>query len=275
MKISIIGGAGKMGLCISKILLKQGLDPMVWDKDGQRLLKMQEQGIKIAKSCEDAIKKADIILISVSIKDFEEAIKEISPYLGKDQLLIDISSVKQRTIKTMHKHIRTATAIGAHPMFGPSADSLEDQNIVLTPTTFEETRIAKKIKRNLNITGAKTIIMTPKEHDQLMVTALALPHLIALATAEMLLLTDREMLRHTAGPSLKTLMTLVNNVISEDPELYCSIQTNLPSGKILRQFQKSIEEWIQIIESKDASTFVERMKLLNHKLVRAGRSDGA
>jgi len=275
MNISIIGGAGKMGLCISKILLKQGLDPIVWDKDGQRLLKTREQGIKTAKSCEDAIKKADIILMSVPIKNFEEAIKEVSPYLGKDQLLIDISSVKQCTIKTMNKHIRTATAIGAHPMFGPSADSLEDQNIVLTPTTPEETRIAKKIKRNLTKTGAKTIIMTPKEHDQLMVTVLALPHLIALATAEMLLLTDRERLRHTAGPSLKTLMTLVNNVISEDPELYCSIQTNLPSGKILRQFQKSTEEWIQIIESKDAGRFVERMKLLNQKLGQIDRSDGA
>jgi len=275
MNISIIGGAGKMGLCISKILLKQELDPIVWDKDEQRLLKTREQGIKTAKSCEDAIKKADIILMSVPTENFEEAIKEISPYLEKDQLLIDISSVKQRTVKTMNKHIRTATAIGAHPMFGPSADSLEGQNIVLTPSTPEETRVAKKIKRNLMKTGAKTIIMTPKEHDQLMVTALALPHLIALATAEMLLLTDRERLTHTAGPSLKTLMTLVNNVISEDPELLCSIQTNLPSGKILRQFQKSIEEWIQIIESKDADTFVERMKLLNHKLVQADRSDGA
>jgi len=255
-----------MGLCISKILHKQGLDSMVWDKDGQRLLKAREQGIKIAESCEDAVKKADVIVVSVPIRNFEEAVKEVSRYLRKDQLLIDISSVKEYTVKIMHKHIHTATTIGAHPMFGPSTDNLQDQNIVLTPTTREEVRIAKNIKDNLDTMGAKTTIMTSREHDQLIIAALALPHLIALATAETLLRTDRERLRHVAGPSLKTLMSLVNNVISEDPELYCSIQMNLRSGNTLRQFQRSTEEWIQIMESKDAGRFAERMKLLNQKL---------
>lgn len=271
MKISIIGGAGKMGLCISKILLKQGLEPIVWDKDGQKLLRTREQGVKIAESCEDAVKKADIILVSVPVRSLDEAVKEISQYLRKDQLLIDISSVKQRTVKVMHKHIHTATKIGAHPMFGPSTESLEGQNIVLTPMTDEETRVAEDIKRKLDIMGAKTTIMTPSEHDQLMAAALALPHLIALATAEILLQTDRKTLRQAAGPSLKTLLTLVNNAVSEDPDLYCSIQMNLPSRNIHRQFQKSIQEWIQIIESKDTGRFVEHMKLLKKELEQEAR----
>lgn len=271
MKISIIGGAGKMGLCISKILLKQGLEPIVWDKDRQKLLRTREQGVKIAESCEDAVRKSDVILVSVPVRSLDEAVKEISQYLRKDQLLIDISSVKQRTVKAMHKHIHTATKIGAHPMFGPSTESLDGQNIVLTPTTDEETKVAEDIKRRLDTMGAKTTIMTPIEHDELMAATLALPHLIALATAETLLQTDRKRLRQAAGPSLKTLLMLVDNVVSEDPELYCSIQMNLPSRNIHPQFQKSIEEWIQIVESKDTGRFVERMKLLKKELEQEAR----
>jgi len=262
MKISIIGGAGKMGFCISKILLKRGLDPLIWDKDRQKLLKTQKYGIRIAESCEDAVKKGDVILLSVPIRDFEQVVKEISHYLRKGQLLIDISSVKEYTINTMHRYVHTATTIGVHPMFGPSTQSLEDQNIMLTPTTNEEARVAEYMRHKLDKMGAKTTIMTPKEHDQLMASVLTLPHLIALAAAETLLQTEREKLRQTAGPSLKTLMTLVNNVISQDPSLYSSIQMNLQSRNILKRFQKSIKEWTQIIGSRNDRRFVERMRLL-------------
>ena len=69
----------------------------------------------------DAVKNADIIILSVPIESTESVIKEIAPYVKKDSILSDFASVKIMPCKTMKKHSKSAV-VGCHPLFGPGVE---------------------------------------------------------------------------------------------------------------------------------------------------------
>jgi prephenate dehydrogenase len=74
-------------------------------------------------------------------------------------------------------------------------------------------------------------------------------------------------MRAVGGTTYKLLLTLVESVISEDPELYASLQMSLPGmTKIRNLLQRSLETWSDIVDSKDRKDFVQRMNGLRDGL---------
>ena len=66
-----------------------------------------------------------------------------------------------------------------------------------------------------------------------------------------------------SGITYKVLLTLVESVISEDPELYASLQMNLPNLKEVEGlFQGKAKEWVDLVAGKDRREFVRRMAAL-------------
>ena len=69
------------------------------------------------------------------------------------------------------------------------------------------------------------------------------------------------------GPTYKVLLTLAESVITEDPELYASIQMNLPGmGEMEELFQRSALIWTDIVKNKDRGEFIKRMNTLKARL---------
>jgi prephenate dehydrogenase len=69
------------------------------------------------------------------------------------------------------------------------------------------------------------------------------------------------------GITYRVLLTLVESVISENPELYASIQMNLPDvTEIEELFSKKVGEWADLVKNKDRQKFVQQMKLLKDRL---------
>lgn len=134
MKVAIIGGSGKMGRWFASFLLKDGKEVIITGRNKRKLLEAKQQlGVEVASNVE-AVKSADAVLISVPIDNFEEVVKQVSPYTRPEQVIIDITSIKVFPVETMHKHIKTGLVLGTHPVFGPGARSIANQNFVLTPT---------------------------------------------------------------------------------------------------------------------------------------------
>ncbi|MFC2005959.1 prephenate dehydrogenase/arogenate dehydrogenase family protein [Chloroflexota bacterium] len=161
MRVAIIGGSGKMGRWFANFLLKDGKEVIILGRNEKKLLEVKEQlGIEVSTSTE-AVKNADVVLISVPIDNFEEVVKQLPPYLNPKQIIIDITSIKVFPVETMHKHIKTASVLGVHPVFGPGAKDIINRNFVLTPINEEETVLAQKIQQYLKTRGARTTLMTP------------------------------------------------------------------------------------------------------------------
>jgi prephenate dehydrogenase len=168
----------------------------------------------------------------------------------------------------MHKYIKTGTVLGAHPVFGPGAKDIINRNFVLTPTTEPATELAQKIKRYLETRGAKVTLMTPREHDEMMAVILGLSHFIAIVSADALLSFGKlAQMKAISGSTYRFLLTLTESVISEDPELYASLQMNLPQlTEIEEFFQGIVKKWADMVKNKDRQEFVRKMSAIKDRM---------
>lgn len=116
--ITIVGGAGQMGMLFKRFFEELGHQVLIVDRDGGDAL-------------EDAAPRADVVMISVPIRETSEVIRQVGPLLKRDALLMDITSLKAKPIEEM-LGATEASVIGTHPMFGPGVRSFEGQRIVLS-----------------------------------------------------------------------------------------------------------------------------------------------
>lgn len=269
MRVAIIGGSGKMGRWFANFLLKDGKEVVITGRNQRKLLETKQQlgNVEVATNLE-AVKSADAILISVPIANFQDVVEQLHPYTRHEQVIIDVTSIKVSPVEIMHKHIKAGTILGVHPMFGPGARDITNQNFVLTPTNEAETALAQKTRGYLETRGARVALMTPQEHDEMMSIILGLSHFIAIVSADTLLSLDNlKQSEAIGGSTYKVLLTLAGSVISEEPELYASLQMSLPNiTEIEKLFQEKAKTWADLVKSKDRQEFAYRMNALKNSL---------
>jgi prephenate dehydrogenase len=207
---------------------------------------------------------ADSIIISVSIDAFEEVVCQLATFTRQEQAIYDVTSIKVMPVEIMHRHIKRGTILGTHPVFGPGARNLEGHNLVLTPTNQQEQLLAEKAALFLNKRGARVHIMTPDEHDHLMSVILGLAHFISIVSASTLSdLGGLKELSEVQGITYRALLTLVESVLSENAELYASLQMNLPYlNQVQQVFIHNAQLWTDIVSSQDRQAFISRMNRL-------------
>jgi len=268
MKVAIIGGTGKMGRWFTKFFLDEGMQVIVSGRNKEKLLKIKDElGVEIADNV-NAVKSADRVLISVPIENFKEVVREIRSHIRPDQEVMDICSVKEFPVKVMHEHIETGTTLGTHPMFGPRAENIQNQNFILTPTNNKERKFANDFRKWLEERQVNVSIMSPRKHDELMSAVLGLSHFIGIVVCDTLLnCVDLVETRNAAGTSFKLLLALAETVASQDPEFSASLQMNLLNVESVEDIfcEKSIE-WLNTIKRKDKSTFADKMRVVKAKL---------
>jgi prephenate dehydrogenase len=270
MRIAILG-AGKMGVWFAKFYLSKGFDVVLADRKKEKLEKLKDLTVDLTTSFTEAVQDADQILLCVSIDAVEEVAKQISHALHKDQYVMDIASIKEKPVKTMHEHIKNATVLGTHPVFGPGSNGVKHKTFILTPTKPKEEAFAAKFKKWLEHEEAHVFVMSPQKHDQLMAVVLGLPHFLGYVACETLL--EQKNLPETkqvAGTTYRMLFTLAEATALETPDLYAAVQTNLPElGKIEDTFMAKAEEWLALIKKKDTKAIVARMEQLKKQLATA------
>ena len=267
MKIAVIG-AGKMGVWFAKFFLSKDYDVVLADRKKEKLEKQKDLLVDLTTNFEEAVRDADQILLCVSINAMEEVVKAISPAVHEGQVVMDICSIKEAPVKTMHQYLKGATVLGTHPVFGPGSNGVKHKAYVLTPTNAKEQAFAEKYKHWLEQEEAHVFIMTPKKHDELMSVVLGLPHFLGLVACETLL--EQKNLPETkkvAGTTYRMLYTLAEATALETPDLYAAVQTNLPElDKIEDTFMAKAQELLTLIKNKDTKAIVERMEQLKKKL---------
>lgn len=267
-KIGIIGGAGNMGRWFARFLLNEGFTVAISGRSQEKLRNTsKELGIPFVSNIELA-KQSDVIIVSVPPDTLEAVVKEIAPNTRKEQIIVDVTSVKTQPMEIMHRYIKESNILGTHPVFGPGAKSLTNQNFVLTPTNKSESEFAVKVKKYLESKGANVSVMSPQQHDETMTVVLGLAHFIAIVSADTLLSFENfQEMKKIGGTTFKLLYTLVESVISEDPHLYASLQMSFPDiSKVESLFRENTKLWAEMVKNKDKDGFARRMSELHSKL---------
>lgn len=270
MRIAIIGGGGRMGRWFAGFLKKEGFAVTIAGRDKQKLSEAGNQLGVTAATNKEAAEQADIIVLSVPINGFENAVKEIAPYVRPEQKIVDITSVKTLPVEVMHTYFKDNLILGTHPLFGPGAKSVAGMNFVLTPASEKENTFAQKVRLFLEMKSAHVTMISPEEHDEMMTVILGLSHFIALVSADTLSgIKDMKKLESISGITYKVLLTLVESVVSEDPELYAAIQTSLDGlPELESRFQRNAALWAEIVKNRDSEQFVKRMETLKESFSR-------
>lgn len=276
MKIAVIGGTGKMGGWLANFLRRDGKEVVIAGRNQEKLMETGRRLGVAVESIPEAVRNADVVLLSVSIDSFTEVVSQLRPYVRRGQIVIDVTSVKTSPVAAMHKFLDTDQILGAHPLFGPGAANLSNQNVILTPTNEKEAALAERVKKYLEDRGARVSLMTPREHDEKMSVVLGLSHFIAIVSADALLSSGNlNQDKDLGGITYRVLLTLMESVLSEGPELYASLQVNLPGiTEIEDLFLQKAGAWAELVRNKDSQEFIRQMRALRDRLAKGNTDFG-
>ena len=245
--IGIIGGTGKMGQFFKRF----------FDNNNCKVLISSRKTKLNPKEC---AKQSDILMISVPIDVTLSTIKNIAPYIKKDSLLIDTTSIKKSPVDAMLRYSK-CEVIGMHPVFGPNVSSVKNQTVILCPARSQKWIVW--LKNLLEKNKARIKITTPEKHDEMMSIIQGLNHFSALSTAyamKDLGISIQESLEYTS-PIYKLRIAMVGRILNQDPSLYANIEINNPKNKkALESYMRSVKKLMNIIESKDMKGFLSYFK---------------
>ncbi len=227
--IGIIGGKGAMGRWFENFFTQAGHKVLISD------LRTMFTAKFLARVC-------DVVMISVPLDVAPEIARHIGQRMSRNQLLTDICSLKEDIVNAMLESAN-AEVVGIHPLFGPFAESLCGQNIVLCPARGETW--LSWLQTEFEKYGANISRMDAAVHDRNMAIFQGLTHLLSISIGRMLQkinMHPAQAISHCT-PVFRVNMDLVGRLFAQDLGLYERlIGQNKYAGEILKIFLSSLEE---------------------------------
>ena len=248
MDIAIIGGAGKMGAWFGNFLSACGHRITVIDP-------ASGNGRTLA-DCRDS----DAVIVSVPIHATAKVLRELDSVCREDALIFDLTSLKSPVIDTLKDMASRRMVCSVHPMFGPSAKSLDNRNVIICDCGNKTA--AEQVFGMFDGFGANLRMMPVEQHDVFMSYVLGLSHAVNIAFFTTL---DRsgipfEELESVASTTFRKNVDTNISVALEDPVLYYDIQhLNAHRDEAWDLFSKAVEDLKQASLSDDPSAFIELM----------------
>jgi prephenate dehydrogenase len=229
IKVGIVGGTHGMGRWFAGLLRKEGCAVHVC-------------GRKTKLQINDLARLCNVIVVAVPISATAGIIKAVGPLLTKDQLLMDLTSLKKEPVKLMLAN-SNAEVIGCHPLFGPHLRDVSGQNVILCPARGKNwlgwlKGVFKKNKMNV-------LKATPEKHDKMMAIVQALNHFNTITMGMTLADTNISLLEINkySTPIFRTKLEIIKKVFTESPDMYVDIIMGNPQTvKMLDIYEKALKE---------------------------------
>ena len=191
-KITIIG-SGLLGSSLLRVIRKKKISKKVSVFDNsikvRKKIKKLKLLCKLENNINDSVEDSDLIILCSPISSYKKIIKNIKKKLKNNSIMIDIASVKKKSIEIITKNIDTKNIswIPCHPIAGSevsgpeygSANLFENKWCIITPTKKEKKHHLKKIIKFWKKIGSKVKIMNQVKHDRIFSITSHMPHLIA------------------------------------------------------------------------------------------------
>lgn len=244
-RVVIIGGNGGMGRIFSEYFRASGYEVVAfghrgWDK------------------AQEYFKGASIIMITVPIDITEDVIKKASPYLTKDMILCDLTSVKAPITDAMLKWHR-GPVIGLHPMFGPDVPNLVKQ-VIVTCSVRDPDKTAF-LSEQFRLWGANVIECDPREHDKAMGIIQALRHFTTYAYGVFLsqIHPDLKQVMELSSPIYRLELMMVGRLFAQDPRLYADIiMSSERNLNLIQKYVQALKPELDLVLSRDTEEFTRR-----------------
>lgn len=254
-------GPGLMGASLLMALRKKSPETKLtaWARREEAACELRERGLADSASTDPAtaISGAEAVVLCVPVDRMEETAASISPFVDADTLVTDVGSTKERLCTRLEKIFSThANFIGSHPMCGSEssglkaarADLYERALCVVCPTDLTRSDLPQRAERFWHSVGARTVIMSPAEHDAAAAVASHVPHVAAAALVE-LVASEPEAFRSLCASGFRD----TTRIASGSPELWSAIlaENSAATCAALEKLEGILAKYRRAISSAD------------------------
>ncbi|MFN3739941.1 MAG: prephenate dehydrogenase [Thermodesulfovibrionales bacterium] len=268
-KTSIIG-VGLIGASLGLAIRKKGLCEKIYGfgRNERNLLRAKEKGIidsyslDLKEVCEDS----DLIVLSTPVGVFLEMVKNISPFLKKGSIIIDVGSVKGRLVYEIESLMPEGVFyIGTHPIAGSDKSGIDDARAelfegarcIITPTDRTDRNSLERISQLWKNIGCHVELMDPYRHDEIYGAVSHLPHIIAYSLVNTIGEINDEFIKYS-GQGFKD----ATRIALSSPELWRDIvvynRENLL--RFLEVFRAEIEKIDEYLKNNKAEAIRENFQ---------------
>ncbi|WP_448583545.1 prephenate dehydrogenase [Thermocrinis sp.] len=201
-RVAIIGVGfmgGSFALSVKSVLPCQifGVDINPEALEKAKSLKVIHEGSTDTKELK--FFKPDLVVLATPVRTFESIAKDLEGNLPAETVITDLGSVKGHLVYMMER-ILGNRFVGGHPIAGTEKSGVENsieslfkgKRTILTPTQSTEKDSLEKVKKLWELIGSRVEFMDPFVHDVVFGAVSHLPHAVAFALIDaILLLTKR------------------------------------------------------------------------------------
>lgn len=246
--VAVIGIAGKYGRWLEQFfnhLIPEGLVATVFGSD----VGITETNLAVAS-------RADVVVVAVPPRVTVEVIREITPVLRAEQLIMDVTSLKVGPTRAMLES--PAEVRGLHPMCAPPRlPSWRGQTVADCPVRLTQWRPwSDEVLRR---SGARLKVCSPEQHDHHMAIVQGLVHATELVMASVIRkmgVDVRESLEYTS-PIYRIALSLIGRILKQKAELYADIQMLNPEvPDFLQAAEQEFGRFRRVVQANDKPQFV-------------------
>ncbi|MET3856399.1 MULTISPECIES: prephenate/arogenate dehydrogenase family protein [unclassified Rhizobium] len=214
-RIALIG-IGLIGSSIAYDVKRLGIakEVVVSTRSAETLKRAQELGLgdRYVPSAAEAVKGADLVIVSVPVGASGSVAKEIAGTLMPGAIVTDVGSTKASVIAQMQPHMpENIHFIPGHPLAGTEKSGpdagfpglFEQRWCIFTPVPDTDPAAIAKLRAFWEALGARVDEMDPEHHDKVLAIVSHLPHIIAyniVGTADDLeTVTESEVIKYSAS----------------------------------------------------------------------------
>ena len=209
-------GIGLIGSSIAHDIKRLGLakEIVISTRSAETLKRAEELklGDRYTPSSAEAVKDADLVIVSVPVGASESVAKDITAHLKPGAIVTDVGSTKASVIAQMQPHMpANVHFIPGHPLAGTEksgpdagfAGLFEGRWCIFTPIPGTDEAAIRKLRHFWETLGSRVDEMDPEHHDKVLAIVSHLPHLIAyniVGTADDLeTVTESEVIKYSAS----------------------------------------------------------------------------
>jgi len=214
-KIALVG-IGLIGSSLARVIRREGLAGhiAIATRSPETLKRAEELGLgsSYSTSAAEAVRDADLVIVSVPVGSSGAVAEEIAPALKAGAILTDVGSTKGSVIAQMKPHVPEGVHfIPGHPLAGTEksgpdagfAELFENRWCILTPLPGTDPEALEKLSEFWRRCGSNIDTMDPEHHDMVLAIVSHLPHIIAyniVGTADDLAtVTKSEVIKYSAS----------------------------------------------------------------------------
>lgn len=214
-RIALIG-IGLIGSSIARDIKALGLagEVVISTRSAETLKRAEELalGDRYTTSAADAVRDADLVIVSVPVGSSGLVAEQIAPALKSGAILTDVGSTKASVIAQMAPHVPEGVHfIPGHPLAGTEKSGpdagfeglFRGRWCIFTPLPETDEAALGRLRDFWIALGSKIDEMDPQHHDKVLAIVSHLPHIIAyniVGTADDLeTVTESEVIKYSAS----------------------------------------------------------------------------